>query len=506
MILLDYRNNERVQFSSFKGTWNNSTSNRFLAATQITPAPGDEEEKYVMSMRQVRRRLIADFDEEESLHDDMLLRWKEQKRKRNQESVKELRWAVTLFVLFVVAGLILMSILLQHQHRRVILHTIRNPWDHGRAAIRHIAGRNVDSHHPHRGHDRDGFHHHFYSGYPRFVTVVMPSVVNPKGRSDRLHAIHDTWGPYARAVYVLHSMSEFAKASHLTIGEHHHPWDKYSYPQNLLLPNRIGLDDGVERLMYTIRTIYNRINPEFAFFVNDHTYVISSHLCRYLDDLNPRDDIYAGHALKNDKLVFNSGAAGYILSRGTMRKLIERWDAKDPNCIVDPSTSTNFKWLQGNPGLLTVSCLSSIGVFATDTRDGSYHRFHAFPLTRVVSGQVDKWYERKHEMDPTIHKGFDQTYKTLLKGPNCCSADSISFHYVEEKENRALFTIRHVVLNSRHISDNDLRELIQRNWPKTKAEIGAYSHPLPKDDDTQGWSDFISTIRKISTRDQQGDC
>lgn len=455
-----------------------------------------------MTSQQVRRRLIADFDEENNPNDDLPSKWKDQKRKRNQ-NFKELQCAVIIFALFVVAGLFLMSILLQHQHRKVILHTIRNPWAHGRAAFRHIASRNTNNH-PHR--DRDGFHHHFYSGSPRFVTVVLPSVVNPNSRSSRLHAIHDTWGPYARSVYVLHNMTEFAKASHLTMGEHHRPWDKYSYPQNLLLPKNIGLGDGVERLMYTIRTVFTKIDPDFAFFVNDHTYVISSHMCHFLDDLNPKDDLYAGHALKNEKLVFNSGAAGYVLSRSTMRKLIDRWDAKDPNCVINLSTTANLKWLQGNPGLLTVSCLSSMGILAKDTRDGRSHRFHAFPLTRVVSGQVDNWYERKHEMDPSIHKGFDPTYTNLLKGPDCCSTDSISFHYVEEKENRALFSIRHVVLNSRHISDQDLKELVKHNWPKTRAEIGAYSHGLPKDDDEQGWSDIIKTIRKISIRDQLGDC
>jgi hypothetical protein len=156
---------------------------------------------------------------------------------------------------------------------------------------------------------------------------------------------------------------------------------------------------------------------------------------------------------------------------------------------------------------LTVTCLSSMGINASDTREnGRFHRFHAFPLTRVVSGQVDEWYVRKHEMDPEIHQGFDPSYATLLQGPDCCSADTISFHYVEEKENRALFTIRHVVLNSRHISDADLKVLMLHQWPQIKGDIGAYSHGLPKEEDEKGWSDILNTIRKISTREMQGDC
>ena len=160
----------------------------------------------------------------------------------------------------------------------------------------------------------------------------MPSVVNPPGRSARLKAIHDTWGPYGRAIYVVHDNAEFPPAAkHQTISDRRKPWDRFMYPQNLLLPTSIGVDDGVPRLMYTIRTIYKQVDPDFAFFANDHTFMISSHLCSYLEGRDPSIDLYAGHALKNKDTLFNSGAAGYILSRSTMKKLIDKWDAKDPH-------------------------------------------------------------------------------------------------------------------------------------------------------------------------------
>ena len=112
--------------------------------------------------------------------------------------------------------------------------------------------------------------------------------------------------------------------------------------------------------------------------------------------------MYHGHALKNGEDVFNSGASGYILSRETMKKLVHEWDVENPTC-----TGKNAdKWLQGNPGLLTTKCLKEVlNVEAIDTRAWSqsanakkYHRFHAFPLTRTVSGDVDKWYLNKHEV------------------------------------------------------------------------------------------------------------
>jgi hypothetical protein len=94
------------------------------------------------------------------------------------------------------------------------------------------------------------------------------------------------------------------------------------YPQILLVPDNINAEMGVERLDHVIRTVHKDINPEFAFFVNDHTFVIPDNLCQFLHDRDSEVDLYAGHALKGQQeTVFNSGAAGYVLSRSTMEKL-----------------------------------------------------------------------------------------------------------------------------------------------------------------------------------------
>lgn len=283
-------------------------------------------------------------------------------------------------IFFFTFGVVLGSFITFHQHRRVILQIVSNPLAHAGAAMVH---------------GRVGFRHHFYSGHPRTVTIVMPSVVNPKQRTRRLDSIFETWGPAARAVYVVHNASEFPQAAHhAVISENSKPEDPYAFPQLLLVPPNIGLDDGVPRLIHVIRTVFQRLNPDFAFFVNDHTFVIPEHLCKYLEHRHPSEDMYEGHALKNTKDVFNSGAAGYVLSRQTMKRLVRKWDEGNANCLATNAA----KWFQGNPGLVTSKCLKDeLQVEAVDTRyHGKFHRFHAFPLTRMVSGNVDEWYKNKH--------------------------------------------------------------------------------------------------------------
>jgi hypothetical protein len=287
------------------------------------------------------------------------------------------------------------------------------------------------------------------------------------------------------------------------------PEDPYAYPQLALLPPNISLDAGLPRLYYTIRTIYEKVNPDFAFFVNDHTFVLPSHLCKYLEGQSATADLYAGHALKNgDSDVFNSGAAGYLLSRETMKKLIAKWDEKDATCWLDESSSGNNKWLQENPGLVTTRCLASLGIMAIDTRAAQkWHRFHAFPLTRVVAGQVDEWYKNKHQGLAAL-AGFDESYETLLSGVDCCSMDTVSFHYVEWKESKALFAIMGELLANPHLSDYELKSMLLKEWPSKDRpkDIGVYSRALPSEDDEEAWQALLAVLRKISTRKTQRDC
>ena len=163
----------------------------------------------------------------------------------------ELGYAVESVIVFLIGGLFLGYFILHHQHRKVILQVMSNPMAHAGAALR----------------GRVGFRHHFYSGHPRTVTVILPSVVNPKGRQRRLDSIFETWGPAARAIYVVHNVSEFPQGHHAVLGEGIIPEDPYSYPQLLLVPPSISFDDGLPRLKYVIREVYQRINPDFAFFV-----------------------------------------------------------------------------------------------------------------------------------------------------------------------------------------------------------------------------------------------
>lgn len=360
-----------------------------------------------------------------------------------------------------------------------------------------------------------------------FVTVVLPSVVNPKGRKKRLNAIASTWGPMSRAIYITHpgTDSDFSFSD----------WNGKDSAGSTVFPQIMPIDptiatenqQGIARLKHVITQVSQRFNPDFAFFVNDHTFVIPQHLCSFLQKhhFQPDQHLYAGHALrpKNQRgdipFAFNSGASGYFLSRKTMQSLIGKWEeGTDPAC-GDQNDEKRRKWLQGNPGLVIAECIKKgLGVDPIDTRDElKRHVFHAFGIIRVVKKEMDEWYERKHE-DLYEILGEDTLYQhQLQKGKSCCSPETASFHYVEWAETLALWDIlmqvqqwknastgANGIKSKRIMTKDELKQLILDKWPKDKKDIGGYSHNLPPLTRTDVWDDLLSVVMAIAPNPDEG--
>ena len=337
-------------------------------------------------------------------------------------------------------------------------------------------------------------------GLPSYITVVLPSVVNPDKRPLRLETIAKTWGKASHAVYVVHDTKEYPDGAQI---DEQSADDTSSFPQVCLVPDTIKVDDGVPRLEYVIRQIHNTINPDFAFFVNDHTFVLPINLQRFLRLHDSSKGLYAGHALKGQKEVaFNSGASGYVLSRNTMRRIIAEWDKPDSKCSLGNAS----KWLQGNPGLLTAKCFVEVlNIPLLDTRDKqdhSSHMFHAYGLVRTVTGDVDDWYLNKHKALDSIF-GVDSRYHHKpQKGALCCSKDTVSFHYVEAAENAALWNTLQSVKKQPSMSEEKIKQIMTQKWPMERKDIGFYSRHLPqqsKQEEAAVWKDMTEVVRKISS-------
>ena len=100
----------------------------------------------------------------------------------------------------------------------------------------------------------------------------------------------------------------------------------------------------------------------------------------------------------------------------------------------------------------------------------------------------------------------DEAYNTLLTGPDCCAQDTISFHYVEAAEQRALFATRAVLLKHPSMNDHELKKFMIKEWPKQQKDVGGYSRGLPRDEDHEKWKPLLQVMRKVSSRHTQGEC
>jgi len=170
---------------------------------------------------------------------------------------------------------------------------------------------------------------------------------------------------------------------------------------------------------------------DFDYFIlgGEDLLVIPNNLRAYLKSLNtsPNDDLFAGRRFKGygPDQYFNSGGAGYVLSRGTLRKFYET-GLDHPDCNSHAHSPME--------DVLIAECLRKVfQIGLTDTRDDQQReRFHPFaPGNHLIwkhppKGETD-WYEDYNK---------EWGIKT---GADCCAPDSVSFHYIKKPA-----TVRHL--------------------------------------------------------------
>eukprot|EP00532_Pseudo-nitzschia_australis_P018583 CAMPEP_0168292606 /NCGR_PEP_ID=MMETSP0142_2-20121227/7255_1 /TAXON_ID=44445 /ORGANISM="Pseudo-nitzschia australis, Strain 10249 10 AB" /LENGTH=198 /DNA_ID=CAMNT_0008240459 /DNA_START=17 /DNA_END=613 /DNA_ORIENTATION=- len=163
---------------------------------------------------------------------------------------------------------------------------------------------------------------------------------------------------------------------------------------------------------------------DFFFQGGEDMYVLPENLRHYLADAiaDPAtEDFFGGKRMQKGEtsgIFFNSGGAGYALSRATLRKLIET-GLDHPQCFPDTRSSEE--------DVLIARCLKEVfGIGLVDTRDEQdRERFH--PLAPATHYE---WRPR-----PEGTRDWYEAYNTLwppkLK-EECCAPDSVSFHYIKQ--------------------------------------------------------------------------
>jgi len=160
---------------------------------------------------------------------------------------------------------------------------------------------------------------------------------------------------------------------------------------------------------------------DFFFQGGEDLYVLPQNLRNYLADAveDPtKDDFFGGRRFQNyQKLLFNSGGAGYALSQATLRKFVNT-GLDHPKC--NPKTHSSME------DVFIAKCLKDVlDIGVVDTRDmQGRERFHPFSPGNhyywMPPGPGGKdWYE-----------DYNVLWPPKLK-EECCAPDSVSFHYMK---------------------------------------------------------------------------
>ena len=118
----------------------------------------------------------------------------------------------------------------------------------------------------------------------------------------------------------------------------------------------------------------------------------------------------------NRERMFNSGGAGYVLNRAALEVLAE-------NALDNPQCQPHLKGFWED--VQVANCLKkAAGVLPYDTRDElGRERFHPFTPANHLAYRI-----------PRSGKDWYAQYSIDLKeGAECCSARSVSFHYVKHE-------------------------------------------------------------------------
>jgi len=183
--------------------------------------------------------------------------------------------------------------------------------------------------------------------------------------------------------------------------------------------------DGAEsygNMWQKVRSIWKFVHKhyvnDFDFFYlgGDDLFVIPENLRAYLSTLPPNEKHFVGRRFKGygRDNYFNSGGAGYALSKQTLLEF---------RSVMDDSTACSAGRETAMEDVMIAKCLRvKLNIPLTDTRDSQQReRFHPFaPASHYTWTHHSDWYE-----------DYNKEWGIKL-GKDCCAPDSVSFHYIKK--------------------------------------------------------------------------
>ena len=225
------------------------------------------------------------------------------------------------------------------------------------------------------------------------VRVLCWVMTSPKTLKPKAQAVKDTWG---KRCNILLFMSSKADKDFPAVG--------------------LNVPEGRENLWLKTRAawkyVYENHLDDADWFIkaDDDSFVIVENLRYLLLKYNTNEPHYFGRWFKPFG-GYNSGGAGYVFSKETLRKFIKIM--KNPSKCKLQSFAEDAE---------VGVCLQAAGIHPDDSRDDrKRERFHPFaPEYHLIPGIVgkDNWL-------------YSYNNFPVKDGPECCSDHTVTFHYID---------------------------------------------------------------------------
>jgi len=241
---------------------------------------------------------------------------------------------------------------------------------------------------------------------PKILCIVKKTTINQR-EPDGVKAIRETWGPYCTKT--------------MFIDTEDHP---YKTQGDDVLQRPDGIKYAAEMFIWTLREYASEF--EWVLQVEDVTYVFTPQLYQYVSTLDASNSLFLGCRLQlpnSNGFVFNSGGAGFLLSKPSIDALKE----STADCVKG-------NWRDLDLGI--ANCLREAGILASDSREVLQlkERFNVFePLT--YSGVGGIW--PLHTLD-WFHNYRKFYTEPQVEGSEFISGKSVTMHYIKTDEMRAL--------------------------------------------------------------------
>jgi hypothetical protein len=315
------------------------------------------------------------------------------------------------------------------------------------------------------------------------VVLIMRTTVSPERHPARLEAIAETWGAAAGALrwhpdWEVHTrvveLGAAAAAAARAVG-------LGTYDVRDLGEDAEAAADKTALLLSALRHAAHEFGERLRFVAkgDDITFWLPGALCRYLSargaapiaaPLHFAGSKLAMHA--GARGVFLSGGAGMLLSAETASTLVRGWEA---GC-----TWLRDEFHRRSEDVAVAACLDKLGVGVEPAlAAGGAELFNAYDPVRSLSGDFDKWF-----FDYKANAGFGR------ESLRCCSADIVTFHYVEADLARFLW---------RGLTgpEADLDALSRkRAWP---AHMGGYARRPERAEEGRAFVELLQAIRLANT-------